>query len=128
VHLARLCDLEHLACVRSGPTTTYRLLSTPYEADRPVDTSDRPVEVAHRPVESSDRPVSAGAPDSPAARENGTDDEVSAGIGRSADRDGKHVAASTDGDATGDRPVSRRLRVLRDGTSDVDVVVEGASR
>jgi DNA primase len=128
VHLARLVDLEHLACDRSGPATAYRLLTTPYDGDRPVPASDRPVPSAHRPAESSDRPVSAGAPDSPVARGNGTDDEVSAGIGRSADRDGKHVAASTDGDATGDRPVSRRLRVLREGTSDGDVVVEGASR
>jgi DNA primase len=128
VHLARLCDLEHLSCLRSGPATTYRLLTTPYDADRPVDTSDRPVPAGHRPAGNADRPVSAAAPDSSAAREDGTDDAVSAGIGRSADRDGKHVAASTDGAATGDRPVSRRLRVLREGTSDVDVVVEGASR
>jgi DNA primase len=125
VHLARLCDLEHLACARSGPATTYRLLTTPYDADRPVDTSDRPVGTAHRPAANSDRPVSAGAADSPAARDDGTDDEVSAGIGRSADQRRKHGPASTDGAATGDRPVSRRLRVLREDASDV---VEGASR
>jgi DNA primase len=127
VHLARLSDLEHLACLRSGPTTTYRLLTTAYDADRPVSSLDRPVPAGHRPAGNADRPVPAAAPDSAAARENGTGDEVSAGIGRSADRSGKHRPASADGDANGDRPVSRRLRVLREDASDV-VVVEGASR
>lgn len=124
VHLARLCDLEHLSCARSGPATTYRLL-TAYDADRPGSSPDRPVPAGRRPGGNGDRPVPAATPDSPPAREDGTDDEVSAGIGRSAERSGKHRPASADGDANGDRPVSRRLRVLREDASDV---VEGASR
>jgi DNA primase len=127
VHLARLCDLEHLACTRSGPTTTYRLLAPAYDADRPVLPSDRPVSLLDRPDGSGDRPVPAAARDSPPARENNSYGAASAGIGRSADLHGNGAAASGKAPGKGDRPVSRGLRVLREQESDA-VVVEGASR
>jgi len=126
VHLARLCDLEHLACSRSGPATTYRLLA-PYDADRPASPGDRPVPAAHRPAEDADRPVSAAGPSSATARDDLNYDGRSTGTGRSADRSGKHGPASADGGTRGDRPVSRRLRVLREETGD-GAAVEGASR
>ncbi len=127
VHLARLCDLEHLACARSGPTTTYRLLTTLYDADRPVGRSDRPVPSGHRPAGSSDRPVPGTAPGSPAAREDANLNELSAAIGRSVPSNGEHAPNSDNGCEKDDRPVSRRLRVLREEAND-GAVVEGGSR
>lgn len=114
VHLARLVDLEHVACNRAGTRTTYELVDAPtqhYDSHRPVSQAERPVDSPDRPVLSPLRPVQESYEKAPPARTDADYDPVSAGIGRFSSSAGEAALTREDDERSGYRPVSGRTRM-----------------